>query len=284
MAESANARRDLWRAVATRWLGVGLAVVISVVTLMLALTGRLTLYISPETVWFAAAAAVVTLVFAVWSCTLPPGAEGEHDHAHTAPDARAHTASDADAHTAPDADAHTAPDARGDRRRRMQTVAAVSGGVIASAVVLAGLVLPPASLSAQLALSRAGESPTLFAGADDVALGVADTTSFGVGDWSIAFANSTRPEKYDGAAVTLTGFVTPAEDGDVNLTRMVISHCVIDAQPASVLVSGGGLDGDYETGQWVEVTGTVRAGADGELSIESATVKRIDEPKDPYEY
>lgn len=256
------------RALATRWLGVGLAAVISVVTLVLALTGRLTLYISPETVWFAAAAAAVTLVLAVWSCTLPLGAEGEHDHGHTTPDARAHAAPDAAAH----------------RRRRMQTIAAVSGGVIASAVVLAGLLLPPASLSAQLALSRAGGSPTLFAGADDVALGVADTTSFGVGDWSIAFAGSTRPEKYDGAAVTLTGFVTPAEDGDVNLTRMVISHCVIDAQPASVPVSGGGLDGDYETGQWVEVTGTVRAGADGVLSIESATVKRIDEPKDPYEY
>ncbi|WP_313480514.1 TIGR03943 family putative permease subunit [Microbacterium sp.] len=260
MAETENARRELWRAVVTRWLGVGLAVVISVVTLVLAVTGRLTLYISPETVWFAAAAAAVTLILAVWSCTLPLGAEGEHDHDHAAPDAGTR------------------------RRRRMQTIAVVTGGVSASAVVLAGLVLPPASLSAQLALSRAGETPTLFAGADDVALGVADTTSFGVGDWSIAFANSTRPEKYDGAAVTLTGFVTPAEDGDVNLTRMVISHCVIDAQPASVPVSGGGLDGDYETGQWVEVTGTVRAGDDGTLSIESATVKRIDEPKDPYEY
>lgn len=264
MADTADARRDRWRAIASRWLGVGLAVVISVVTLVLAVTGRLTLYISPETVWFAAAAAAVTLILAVWSCTLPLGAEGEHDHAHAASD-------------------ESASDARARRRRRMQTTAAVSGGVIASAVVLAGLVLPPASLSAQIALSRAGESPTLFAGADDVALGVADTASFGVGDWSIAFANSTRPEKYDGAAVTLTGFITPAEGGDVNLTRMVISHCVIDAQPASVPVSGG-LDGDYETGQWVEVTGTVRAGEGGALSIESATVKKIDEPKDPYEY
>ncbi|MGX1792378.1 TIGR03943 family putative permease subunit [Microbacterium sp. NPDC055312] len=265
MADTADARRDRWRAIASRWLGVGLAVVISVVTLVLAVTGRLTLYISPETVWFAAAAAAVTLILAVWSCTLPLGAEGEHDHAHAASD-------------------ESASDARARRRRRMQTIAAVSGGVIASAVVLAGLVLPPASLSAQIALSRAGESPTLFAGADDVALGVADTASFGVGDWSIAFANSTRPEKYDGAAVTLTGFITPAEGGDVNLTRMVISHCVIDAQPASVPVSGGGLDGDYETGQWVEVTGTVRAGDGGALSIEPATVKKIDEPKDPYEY
>ncbi len=241
---------------------MGLAAVISVVTLVLALTGRLTLYISPEAVWFAAAAAAVTLIAAVWSCTLPLGAEGDHDHT-------------ADAGGA-DATAH--------RRRMLQTAAVATGGVIASAVVLAGLVLPPASLSAQLALSRAGESPTLFAGADDVELGIADTTTFGVGDWSIAFANSTRPEKYDGAPVTLTGFVTPAKEGDVNLTRMVISHCVIDAQPASVPVSGKGLAADYPTGQWVQVTGTVRAADDGTLSIESASVKRIDEPKDPYEY
>lgn len=255
MAEQ-DATRATLRALATRWLGVGLAAVISVVTLVLAFTGRLTLYISPETVWFAAAAAGVTLIVAIWSCTLPLGAEGEHDHT---------------------------PDAT-PRRRALQTTAVVSGGIVASAVVIAGLLLPPASLSAQLAISRAGEAPTLFAGADDVTLGVADTTTFGVGDWSIAFANSTRPEKYDGAAVTLTGFVTPSEDGDLNLTRMVISHCVIDAQPASVPVRGSGVTERYETGQWIEVTGTVRAAADGSLSIEPAAVTQIAEPKDPYEY
>ena len=124
-----------------------------------------------------------------------------------------------------------------------KTAAVVTGGVLSTGVVLAALVLPPATLSAQLAMSRAGESVTLFAGADDVSLGVADTTSFGVGDWSTAFATSTRPEAYDGAAVTLTGFVTPAAAGDVNLTRMVISHCVIDAQPASVPVGGDGVHG-----------------------------------------
>ena len=247
-------------ALATRWLGVGLASVISVITIVLAVTGRLTLYISPETVWFAAAAAVVTLILAVWSCTLPLGAEGDHDHTASA--------------------AGTDADAR--RRRMLQTTAVVSGGVIASGVVVAGLLLPPASLSAQLAVSRAGEAPALFAGADDISLGVADTSSFGVGDWAIAFANSTRPERYDGAPVTLTGFVTPSENGDLNLTRMVISHCVIDAQPASVAVAG--VDAKYATGQWIEVTGVVRASADGVLSIEPTDVKKIAEPKDPYEY
>ena len=136
----------------------------------------------------------------------------------------------------------------------------------------------------KLAVSRAGESPTLFAGADDVSLGVADTTTFGVGEWSTAFATSTRPENYDGAPVTLVGFVTPEDGGDVNLTRMVITHCVIDAQPASVPVAGSGLTKSYETGQWIEVTGTVRAGDDGTLRIEPDSVTEIDEPKDPYEY
>lgn len=70
------------RALGTRWLGIGLAAVISVVTLGLGLTGRLNLYISPESVWFACAAAVVTLAGAIWSCTLPLGEEGDHGHDH----------------------------------------------------------------------------------------------------------------------------------------------------------------------------------------------------------
>ncbi|MDT0157899.1 TIGR03943 family protein [Microbacterium sp. ARD32] len=248
------------RALAGRWLGLGLATVVAVVTLGLGLTGRLTLYISPDTVWFACAAAALLLVVAVWSCTVPLGAEGDHDHTGSA------SAADAGAH----------------RRRILQTAGVVTGGVVASAVVLAALMLPPASLSAQLAVSRAGDNPGLFAGADDVTLGVADTTTFGIGDWASAFATSTRPEEYDGASVTLTGFVTPGEADAVGLTRMMITHCVIDAQPATVPV--GGVAGEYETGQWIEVTGAVRADADGTLRIEPTSVKKVAEPKDPYEY
>lgn len=262
------------RALGTRWLGVGLAAVISVVTLGLGLTGRLNLYISPESVWFACAAAVVTLAGAIWSCTLPLGEEGDHGHDHGhAPE----PVDDAD----PDADPDTA---RVAGRRRLAGVGAVAGGVVASGVVIAALVLPPASLSVELAMSRAGEQTALFVGADTVALGVADTSTFGVGDWASVFAAATNTAAYDGAAVTLTGFVTPdsADDDAVNLTRLVITHCVIDAQTAALPVT---IDpGDYSTGQWVEVTGTVRADADGKLRIEPTDVVAIDEPGDPYEY
>lgn len=240
------------RSLGSRWLGIGLAAVLSVVTLVLGVTGRLTLYISPESVWFASAAAVVTLIGAIWSFTLPLGAEEGHDHGHDHADSGA-----------------------------LGTTATVTGGMIASGVVVAALVLPPASLSVELAMSRSGESQPLFAGADNLTLGVADTSTFGVGDWASVFATSTNTTSFDGTAVTLTGFITPA-DGGVDLTRLVITHCVIDAQPANLPVTIAA--GEYETGQWVKVTGTVKADADGSLHVEPTTVEKIDEPGDPYEY
>src|SRR5690606_9537705 len=114
-------------------LGAGLAVVVSVVTLSLAVTGRLTLYISPESVWFASAGAVVTIAFAVWSCTLPLGEELDHDHGH--------------AHG--DADDHGTAVAQTPARSMLGTAAVALGGALASGVVVASLVLPPASLSAE---------------------------------------------------------------------------------------------------------------------------------------
>ena len=261
------------RALGTRWLGVGLAAVISVVTLGLGLTGRLNLYISPESVWFACTAAVVTVAGAIWSCTLPLGEEGDHGHDHGPAPVVAEGSDDADHGSHP-----ASP------RRSLAGVGAVAGGVIATGVVAAALVLPPASLSVELAMSRAGEQSALFAGSDTVALGVADTSTFGVGDWASVFAAATNTAAYDGAPVTLTGFVTPDSSGDdgVNLTRLVITHCVIDAQTAALPID---VDpDDYATGQWVEITGTVRADADGKLRIEPTDVVAIDEPGDPYEY
>lgn len=246
------------RALGSRWLGLGLASVISVAILGLAVTGRLTLYIAPESVWFAATGAVVVLAGAIWACTLPLGEELDHGHDHGATESAS------------------------SGRRTLTTVGTVSAGVVATGVVAAALVLPPASLSVELAMARADTTTTLFAGADAITLGVADTSTFGVGDWASVFVTATRPESYDGSTVELTGFVTPGADGSLDLTRMVITHCVIDAQPASVPIVADA--GSYDVGQWVQVTGTVRAEGDGTLRVEPTDIVAIDEPKDPYEY
>lgn len=247
--------------IGTRWLGVGLAAILAVVTLSLAVTGRLGLYINPDSTWFAVSMAFVALAGAVASFALPLGAEADHGHDH------------GDAHE----DHHDHHP-----RHPLAVGATVAGGVAASGVVLLALVLPPASLSAELAMSRDVGAAPLFAGSDVVTLAASgDTASFGLGEWASVFATATNPDSFDGDPIELTGFVTPGESGDYDLTRLVVTHCVIDAQPASIPVAGQSIPA---TGQWVTVSGTVRATSDGRLEIVAATVEEIAEPQDPYEY
>jgi uncharacterized repeat protein (TIGR03943 family) len=264
-------RRLVLRSTGTRWLGVGLASVLAVVTLSLIATGRIGLYINPESSWFAGGMSVLVLIGAALSFLLPLGAEDDHGHDHgdAAPEDEEH-----------DEHEHEHDDGAATR------VLVLTGGTIATAVVVGALVLPPASLSAELAMSRSTAGTPLFAGADVLALATSgDTSKFGIAEWSTAFATTTSPDTFAGDDVALVGFVTPdPDDADrFLLTRLVITHCVVDAQTASLPVTAPGWEGELAVGAWVSVDGTVVSDAAG-LSIGDAALTAIDEPKDPYEY
>jgi len=227
-----------------KYLGVGLASALAVLTLMLTVTGRLQLYINTSQAWFACGMAVLILLGSVAAVAIRPADDHDHDHDHGS---------------------------------SSRAVAGAVGAGVATVVAVGALILPPATLSAELAMERDTGTPPLFAGADDVQLGVVDTSAFGVGDWSAVFATATNPERYAGETVTLTGFMT-----DGSLSRLVITHCVVDAQTATLP-----LDGDVsglETGDWVEVTGDVEIDDDGRLVVAATGVTKVDEPRDPYEY
>ena len=246
--------------IGTRWLGAGLAAVLAVVTIGLWATDRLALYINPAQSWFAVGMAFLVLAGAIASFALPLGAEADHGHGD-------------------DDHAHHHEPGRG------ALAIGVAGGVLATGVAAGAILLPPASLSVELAMERDTGSAPLFAGADDVVLAAgSDTTGFGVGDWAAVFARATSPDAFDGAEVTLTGFVTPAEEGEdgIRIGRLVITHCVIDAQPASLPVAT--VAGDFPVGEWVEVEGVISADAEGGLVVEPTTVTSVPEPEDPYEY
>ncbi len=255
----------------SRLLGVGLAASLSAVTLALWITGQLGLYINPTSTWFAVTMAIIGLVGCAVSFALPRGAEADHGHDHGDHGHSGHGHSGHDHH-----------DHDHEPVRFWGTAATVTGGILALGVVAAVVLTPPATLSAELAMQRNTGTPPLFQGADTIALAsTGDTASFGVGEWASVFATATNPEAFDGDAVTLTGFVTPADEGFA-LTRLIITHCVIDAQPASVVVSASDVP-SLDTGQWVTVTGTIRD-KDGHLVVQPTAVNRIDQPKDPYEY
>ena len=277
---------------------MGIASILAVATLGLWATGRLGLYINPSSNWFAVPMAVLVLVGAVLSFTLPAGAEADHghDHGHGAhpvvergraqrdrDEAASAGVSGVSSRSARSTAGGSARATAGARRIAGAAIAGTAGAA-ASVVALAILLVPPASLSAEIAQSRDTGTPPLFAGADTVALATrGDTAQFGVGEWASVFATATNPESFEGDPVTLTGFVSRARSDDFRLTRMVITHCVIDAQPASVPVRAASL-AKLGTGAWVRVTGTVRSTASGALEIDATDVRRIAEPKDPYEY
>ena len=268
------------RVTGVRLLGVGLAAGLSAVTIALWMSGGLGLYINPESAWFAVSMAIIALVGCAVSFALPRGAEDDHghDHGHAAPKSAAgrdHDHGHGHGHDHADHDHdHGAP------AGFWGGAATLTGGILATGVVAAIVLTPPATLSAELAMQRDTGTPPLFQGADTVALAATgDTASFGVGEWASVFATATNPEAFDGNEVTLTGFATPA-DGGFALTRLVITHCVIDAQPASVTIASS--DG-VETGQWVTVTGTIRDD-DGRLAVHPSSIEAIDPPKDPYEF
>jgi uncharacterized repeat protein (TIGR03943 family) len=345
-------------ALVTRLFGVGLTAALAAITVTLAVTGRIGLYINPESAWFAVGMSVLGLIGAVVSFALPLGAEADHGHDHGDVDAgagfgapaspaagfgapaspaagfgapaspaagfgapatrrgarftprgdaatpspmpthapapqpeRAHAHAHgpqpehAPAHEhAPHRGHEVAAHGAGARRLRIAlgSAAASSGGLLATGLVAVVLVTPPATLSAELAMSRDTGTPPLFQGADTVALATTgDTASFGVGEWASVFATATNPEAFEGDEISLTGFVTPSSAGGFGLTRLVITHCVIDAQPASVPV--GEISDVPATGEWVTVTGVIRD-RDGSLVVEATGVQTVSEPEDPYEY
>lgn len=247
-----------------RMLGVGAVASVAALTIALAVTGRLGLYINPESSWFAVSMAVLVLVGVVLSFLLPLGAAEDHGHDHGDEPAHDH-----------DHDQHARSP-----RRLAGSVATAAGGVLALGFAGTMLVVPPATLSAELAASRDTGAAPLFQGADTVALAITgDTASFGIGDWASVFATATDPEVFDGTEISLTGFAAPGDDG-FDLTRLIITHCVIDAQPASLPVAADDIPSN---GQWVTVTGTIRD-VDGQLRVDAASVTPVDEPEDPYEF
>ena len=64
-----------------------------------------------------------------------------------------------------------------------------------------------------------------------------------------------------------------------DLTRFVVSCCVVDASVAQVpvLAAGGGAEG-----AWVEVDGRLTVNAHGEPAVQASSVTPVEPPDPPY--
>lgn len=241
----------------TRWRGIVLITLALVATLWLASTGRLTLYIHPRYVIFTVVMAAIALTLVLASFLLRPG------HSHDDPP------------------------------RRSRQVASVTAGVLAAAVAVAMIVVPPATLTsatvAQREINSSGVGAEVQSVADAEDSSDATFAAFTVLDWASLLRQTTDTSFYAAKPVDIVGFVTedPADPDNVfYASRFVVTCCAVDAQPVGVPVYFPGWQDEFDLDQWVSVTGEFSTNpsqsSDQPIALVPDAVAVTDEPNEPY--
>lgn len=237
--------------------------VISVGTVWLAATGRLTLYIHPRYLVFTVIMSVVALAFVV-ARLLVTGRHEDHDHDEGDPD-----------------------------DRPLQRGLSVAALALSAALAAGALVLPPATLSAATATQRdiTAQAGTSAASLDDAS--GADAATFArytVLEWSSLLAQTSDPGFFAGKPAEVVGFITPDPDAEdvFYVSRFSITCCAVDAQPVGVPVYLPEWRSRFQPDDWVQVRGEFAANRSGTssavLALIPVEVTGVDEPADPYLY
>lgn len=249
---------SVWRRV-QRWRGVVIIGAMGAVTLWLAATGQLVLYIHPRYIVFTVIMAGIAVVATVLALTTTR----HHDDEHV-----------------------TAPSARS------RGLGLAAAGI--AAAFTAGMVLiPPATLSTATAQQR-----EINATASDDAEALATVTSadsatvaaFTVREWSTVLRQTSDLAFFsDKPATALLGFVSPDADDPENMfyvSRFAVTCCAVDAQPLGVPVYLPGWAEQYSADTWVLVSGEFESNPSRTSSqsvvLMPAEVEVVEQPREPY--
>lgn len=242
-----------------RWQGLALMTVSIVVSIWLAATGQLILYIHPRYVLFTVIMAVIGL--ALVAASFLPRASHDHDE------------------------------------RPSGTGAVLSGIATAATLTLAAtlMILPPATLSSATADQRVINSTgvrTDGASVDDVSSATdAAVASFSVLDWASLLRQTSDVAFYDGKPASVVGFIARHPDDPENmfyLSRFVITCCAVDAQPVGVPVYLENWEGTFAVDDWVAVEGGFGANPSRQstqpIVLVPADINVTEQPTEPYLY
>ncbi len=274
--------------------GVLIVLVVAVLTVWLAATGQLALYIHPRYDVFTIAMASVAIVGCVAALaaalhrrrTARALVQPDPEHRVQLP-LLADPAGDA--HDGHDHDETSAPDSRFARLAGLLAI------VVSAGLALAMIVLPPATLSSATAIQRdiTAQTGSLDPEADAAAVAEAQAApdelfaGFTVREWATLLRQTTDPTFYDGKPVGVVGFITavPDQPDAFYVSRFAITCCAVDAQPFGVPVVLPGWEAQFSADDWVRVTGEFVASGSldvGAIVLDPAEVTGVDEPDQPY--
>jgi uncharacterized repeat protein (TIGR03943 family) len=149
------------------------------------------------------------------------------------------------------------------------------------------LVLPPSTLSSTTRQNRSlvTSGHALDATNTTVLVG-GNSATFTVKDWA-ALLREGGAGAVLGRKAELTGYVLGQGDDNVFfVVRLLVSCCAVDAQPVGVPVYLPNWRGQFTAGGWIAVKGTFVDESEREARFPTAikieTIKKIDEPSQPY--
>ena len=242
-----------------RWRGVVIIGVMAAITLWLAASGQLVLYIHPRYIVFTVIMSIAAVIAAVAAVATP---RRHDDEGLPLPSGRA------------------------------RAVGLTAAG-LAGAFALGMVVIPPATLSTATAEQReinataSDDAETLAAVS---AADAATVSNFTVREWSTVLRQTSDLSFFDGKPATeLLGFVTAdADDPDsiFYISRFAVTCCAVDAQPLGVPVYLPGWAERYPPDTWVQVSGQFDSNPSRSSSkpvvLIPDVVEAVDQPSEPY--
>lgn len=247
----------MWRSV-QRWRGVAIIAAMAAVTIWLAVSGQLALYIHPRYNVFTILMAVIAVVFAVAAVA------GRRSHDDDGP-----------------------PPPRSSR------ILGLTAAGIAGVFTVGMIVIPPATLSTATAEQREINSTAASdtAAFEEATSADADAVSrFTVREWATILRQTSDLSFFANKPVTdLVGFVSPAPDDPENVfyvSRFVVTCCAVDAQPLGVPVYLPNWQAEFPQDSWVSVTGGFVSNPSREsllpVVIDPSTIEAVEQPREPY--
>ncbi len=251
-------RGTLWRA-SQRWRGVVIIAVMAAITLWLAVSGQLVLYIHPRYIVFTVIMASMALVAAVAAVSTP---RRHDDEGLPVPEARSRAIG-------------------------------LAAGALAGAFALSMILIPPATLSTATAEQReinataSDDAETL---AEVSSADAATVANFTVREWSTVLRQTSDLAFFDDKPATeLLGFVTADADDPESMfyiSRFAVTCCAVDAQPLGVPVYLPGWAGSYPPDTWVTVSGVFESNpsraSTTPIVLVPDVIEAVDQPSEPY--
>jgi len=242
-----------------KWQGLILISAIASSTLWLAATDQLELYVAPRHVVFATTMSFIGLIAALTSAFR---LSVDHHAPALLPWAR------------------------------LAATMATSVALFAAGTLL---VLPPATLTSATANQRDINSTAVGDGgtalADASAASSETFANFSILDWASLLKQTSDAEFYEDKAVVAVGFISEDPEDPENMfyvSRFLVTHCAIDAQPVGVPVYLENWKSTFKPDQWIETSGgltTNRSQVSGQpIVLMPEDIAGIEQPEDPYLY